>query len=396
MRFAGKRYTVVFAMVLMLILLLSVLGFVRDGQTDSRKEAGVISAPDKGQIERQARELLDAMSLEQKIYQMFIVTPEALTDGANVTTADGIMRAKLAEYPVGGFIYFSGNLTDAEQTVEMLRCTQEAAADIEGIPVFLCVDEEGGKVARIGNNKNFDVPEIKPMGKVKSEEDAYKAGNQIGAYLSALGFNLDFAPDADVLTNQENTVIGDRSFGADAGRVLCYAGAYSDGLHDNGVLSTFKHFPGHGATKADTHEGFAYTDKTYGELSEAELIPFAGASEAGADFIMVSHISVPNITGDNTPCSLSYKMVTEILRGDLGYDGIIVTDAMNMGAIIGKYTSGEAAAAAINAGVDMILMPQDFHQAAEGVLDAVRCGLLSEERIDTSVRRILEAKLGMS
>lgn len=364
--------------------LLSTVGFAIKGQTDFPQKAF------------DEEEILNSMSLEQKIYQMFIVTPEALTDGDNVTTADEATRAKLAECPVGGIVYFSGNLIDAAQTREMLRYTQEAAADIEGIPLFLCVDEEGGRVARIGNNKGFDVVKVGPMGNIKSEKGAYKAGKKIGAYLKELGFNLDFAPDADVLTNQNNTVIGDRSFGEDARTVLCYAGAYSDGLHANGILSTFKHFPGHGATEADTHEGFAYTDKTYEELLTAELVPFAGASEAGIDLIMISHISVPNVTGDDIPCSLSHRMVTEILRGDLKYDGILVTDAMNMGAIVEKYTSGEAAIAAINAGVDMILMPQDFHQAAADVLAAVERGEISEERIDASVRRILAVKLRMN
>lgn len=390
-----KPFRIVIILMLVVAFLVPVVGFVQNEQVDFSREGRGADPADEGEIKLQVEEMLDSMSLRQKVYQMFIVTPEALTDGANVTTADETICTRLGECPVGGLVYFSGNLTDAEQTSEMLRYIQEAATDIEGIPLFQCVDEEGGKVARIGNNKGFDVPKIKPMGKIKSEEGAYKAGNQIGAYLKELGFNLDFAPDADVLTNPRNTVIGSRSFGEDAGTVLCYASAYAVGLHDNGILSTFKHFPGHGATEADTHEGFAYTDRTYEELSAAELVPFAGAREAGIGLVMVSHISVPMVTGDYTPCSLSYKMVTEILREDLGYGGIIVTDAMNMGAIVEKYTSDEAAVAAVNAGVDMILMPADFHRAAEGVLSAVGCGEISEERIDESVRRILDVKLRM-
>lgn len=371
-----------------LMLMLQVCGFLR-------KEQITFRIPEDVQNETQTEELLASMSMEQKIYQMFIVTPEALTDGANVTTADETMHIGLATRPIGGLVYFSGNLINPKQTQDMLQQTQQYAMDIEGVPLFLCVDEEGGKVARIGNKRGFDVPKVGPMGNVKSKKDAYEAGNKIGTYLSELGFNLDFAPDADVLTNQNNSVIGNRSFGRDAGMVLCYASAYADGLHDNGILSTFKHFPGHGATKSDTHEGFAYTDKTYEELLQAELIPFAGAEAAGVDFVMVSHISVPNVTGDDMPCSLSYKMVTEILRGDLGYEGIIVTDAMNMGAIAGKYASDEAAVMAINAGVDMILMPKDFNQAVEGVQSAVECGMIRKERIDESVRRILKVKYAM-
>lgn len=377
-------------LVLILLFMLAVCGFSGRDRTDfNKKELHV----DEAALERQAEEILTAMSTEQKIYQMFIVTPEVLTGGVNVTTADQAMRAGIKAHPVGGLAYFSKNLTDAEQTKELLRRTQACAMEVVGLPLFQCVDEEGGRVARIGNNGGFDVPRVVPMGKIKSAEGAYQAGTTIGAYLSDLGFNLDFAPDADVLTNGNNTVIGDRSFGRDAEIVLRYASAYSDGLHANGVLSTFKHFPGHGATEADTHDGYAYTDKTYEELLRADLVPFAGAGEADTDCVMVSHIAVPNITGDNTPCSLSYQMITEVLRGDLGYDGIIVTDAMNMGAIAGHYASDEAAVTAVLAGADVILMPQDFGLAAEGVLSAVQSGVIPEERIDESVRRIIMVKL---
>ncbi|MDE6365740.1 MAG: glycoside hydrolase family 3 protein, partial [Lachnospiraceae bacterium] len=286
-------------------------------------------------------------------------------------------------------------MTDPRQTKDLLVCTQAFSLEIEGMPLFQCVDEEGGRVARIGNHEGFDVPKVGAMGKINTEEDAYAAGSTIGAYLGELGFTLDFAPDADVLTNPQNTVIGNRSFGEDAEQVLRFARAYSDGLHAHGVLSAFKHFPGHGATEADTHDGYAYTDKTYEELRQADLVPFAGAAEAGIDCVMVSHIAVPNVTGNNTLCSLSYQMITEVLRGALQYDGIIVTDAMNMGAITRQYASDEAAVAAIKAGADVILMPENLQLAAEGVLAAVRSGVITEERIDASVRRLIRVKLNL-
>lgn len=382
--------------VLIPFLMLAVCGFCLGNRTGDTKNGTEIAQDIENEIlpGEQAEELVAAMSLEQKIAQMFIVTPESLTDGANVTTADGAMRAGMELYPVGGLVYFSKNLTDAGQTKEMLRCTQEFSMEIQGLPLFLCVDEEGGRVARIGNNKGFDVPKVGPMGNIASKEAAHEAGSKVGGYLRELGFNLDFAPDADVLTNNKNTVIGNRSFGSDAQTVLQYARAYSDGLHENGILSTFKHFPGHGATEADTHEGFAYTDKTYEELMLTDLVPFAGAGESGIDCVMVSHIAVPDITRDNVPCTLSYEMTDGILRRDLGYDGIIVTDAMNMGAVTQNYSSDEAAVAAVKAGVDMILMPEDFRLAVQGVRDAVQNGEISEERIDESVRRIIKVKLG--
>lgn len=337
--------------------------------------------------------LLSEMTLEEKVYQMFIVTPEQLTGASKVTAAGNLTKQKLQQYPVGGLVYFSANLVSRNQTKTMLTKVQKYANEIEGVDLFLCVDEEGGRVARVANNKAFRVENVGPMAKVSSEEEAYNCGETIGAYLSELGFNVDFAPDADVLTKSGSVVIGDRSFGSDAGLVTKYAVAYSNGLHAHGIMSTFKHFPGHGATEADTHEGYAYTNATYEELMATELQPFSAAQMCGVDLVMVAHISAPNVVGDDTPCSLSEKMITGILRTNLGYDGLVITDAMNMGAIAKNYDSGIAAKMAVKAGADMVLMPSDFQAAYSGLYTAVRSGEISEERIDESVRRILTAKV---
>lgn len=337
--------------------------------------------------------LLSEMTLEEKVYQMFIVTPEQLTGVSKVTAAGNLTKQKLKQYPVGGLVYFSANLVSRNQTKTMLTKVQKYANEIEGVDLFLCVDEEGGRVARVANNKAFRVKNVGPMANVSSEKEAYDCGETIGAYLSELGFNVNFAPDADVLTKSGSVVIGDRSFGSDAVLVTKYAVAYSNGLHANGIMSTFKHFPGHGATEADTHEGYAYTNATYEELMATELQPFSAAQVCGVDLVMVAHISAPNVVGDDTPCSLSEKMITGILRTDLGYDGLVITDAMNMGAIAKNYDSGIAAKMAVKAGVDMILMPNDFQAAYSGLYTAVRSGEISEERIDESVRRILTAKI---
>ncbi len=261
------------------------------------------------------------------------------------------------------------------------------------MPLFTCIDEEGGRVARIGNNSGFSVEDVGAMYYLNSKEEAYQAGATIGAYLSNLGFNFDFAPDADVLSNPRNNVIGDRSFGEDPGIVKERSVAYSDGLHSANVLSTFKHFPGHGATEGDTHAGFAYTNKSYEELKQEDLVPFAAAGAAGVDAIMVAHISPPNVIGDNTPCTLSKKVITDILRGDLGYEGLVVTDALNMGAISQHYSSGEAAVMAVEAGVDLLLMPKNFESAVKGIKTAVQDGRITEARLDASMRRIIRAKL---
>lgn len=362
-----------------------------------------ISGQDKGtetdleryekKYKKEAEDILAGMTLEEKVYQMFIITPEQLTGVKPVTVAESTTKDSLQKYPVGGLVYFSSNLVSGGQTSEMLGNSQRYALEIEGLPLFLCVDEEGGRIARVANNAAFGLSRTKAMGKMESVEEAFEAGGAIGRYLSDLGFNVDFAPDADVLTNSANTVIGDRSFGDDPAKVTEYAAAYSDGLHLSGVCSTFKHFPGHGATAGDTHEGFACIDKTLEELKENELIPFAAARDEGVDLVMVSHISVPAVLGDNTPCTLSRYMVTGVLREEMGYKGLIITDAMNMGAITKAYDNDQAVVDAVSAGADLILMPVDFRSASDAVIAAARSGEIDPASIDESVKRIIVKKL---
>ena len=360
------------------------------GQEVVEEEEAFVDVADH---EKTAEEILAEMTLEEKVYQMFIVTPESLTGYDVVNASTQITKGWLEKYPVGGLIYFADNIMTPDQTKDMLKNTMKSAVELQEMPIFLCVDEEGGRVVRVAGNSKMGVTNVGPMGEIKDEAGAKAAGATIGAYLKDLGFTVDMAPVADVITNDKNAVIGDRSFGSDASIVDQYADAYSDGLHSKGILSTYKHFPGHGATEGDTHEGYAYTNKTYEELKEAELVPFASAKRNKIDMVMVAHIAVPNITGDNTPCTLSYKMVTEILRNDLNYNGLIITDAMNMGAITENYTSKEATVKAIQAGVDIVLMPEDFKESVKAVMDAVEKGDITEERINESVLRIIEKKL---
>ena len=332
------------------------------------------------------------MTLEEKVYQMFIVTPEQLTGCDPTTTADNIMKVSIERTPVGGLCFFKKNLVTPGGVIEMLKTTQEYSKSITGLPMFFCIDEEGGTVARIANQKAFGVTNVGNMADIKSESEASIAGNTVGAYLAFLGFNVDFAPDADVLSNPLNLVIGSRSFGSDPNLVAKYASAFSKGLQAQGVLSTFKHFPGHGDTVEDSHFGTAKSNKTYEELLACDLVPFAEAETGGVDFVMVAHISLPNVLGDETPCSLSYHMITEVLRGELGYNGLIITDSLKMGAITNHYQPQTAAVMAVQAGADILLMPDNFVVAHSGVVNAVKNGTISEERINESVRRILEAK----
>ena len=362
---------------------------------DKTKEEGSTEKDDKTDkgSDSEADKILADMSLEQKVYQMFMVTPETLTGVSVATVAGDATKQALTEKPVGGILYMGRSLINAEQTKEMLSNTQKFAKEVEGLPLFLSVDEEGGKVARIANTGEFGIDNVGPMKDIKDKDEAYKAGDTIGTYLKELGFNVDLAPVADVLTNPNSTIIGDRSFGDDPKKVTEFAGAYSDGLHSHGILSVYKHFPGHGAVSGDTHNGYADVDKTYDDLKKSELIPYMSANEKGVEFIMVAHISLPSVTGDKKPCSLSKKVVTDILRNDLEYEGIIITDSMVMKAITNEYSAGDAAVLAVQAGNDMILDPPDVKAAADGVIQAVKDGKISEDRIDDSVRRIIEAKL---
>lgn len=372
-------------------LALSCIGCGTTHNTDSTSQ----NIPDKTD---KVQQIVDSMSLEEKVAQLFLVQPEAIVDIGTATAAGDATKQAINKTPVGGFVYFSDNLQSEQQVQDMLRNVQKYSEDRIGLPAFLSVDEEGGTAARVASTGRFDVTDVGDMAKIGASGDvqqARQAGETIGSYLSELGFNLDFAPDADVLTNPDNTVVEKRSFGSDPRVVSDMSLAVAQGLAQHQVYSVYKHFPGHGATAGDTHQGYAYTDKTLDELKQSELIPFENAIQNNAAFIMAAHISAPRVTGDDTPASLSKTMITDILRGQMGYDGIVVTDAMNMGAVTEQYTSAQAAVKALQAGADLVLMPEDFQEAYQGVLDAVKDGTLTEQRINESVTRIVKVKVHM-
>lgn len=339
--------------------------------------------------------LLESMTAEEKVAQLFFVRPEAITGVSAATAAGEATKKAFEEHPVGGIVYFAQNIQNPTQVTSMLANTQEYADETSGFPVFLGVDEEGGQVARIAGNANFDVTRydsMRAVGESGNTANARTAGTAIGSYLKELGFNMDFAPVTDVLTNPSNVVIGDRSFGEDAEMVGEMAGAEVEGLQSAGVSSCIKHFPGHGGTSGDTHEGVVVLDKTMEMLEKQELLAFQKAMESEPDFMMVAHISLPKVLGDDTPCSLSKDIITGLIREKYKYDGIIITDALDMNAISDVYDSAQAALKAFQAGADMLLMPQDFQSAYDGTLSAVKSGEISQERLDESVGRILRVK----
>lgn len=368
----------------------------KDSQNEASQSDQETSFTTMTQLHQQVEQLLAQMTLEEKVAQMFIITPDALTGVSGVTVSGDTTREAVDRYPVGGLIYFESNLRDAQQVKKMLSGVQKYSMERTGIPLFLAVDEEGGTVRRISGRGSFGIAQVPDMAEIGDTNDplqAYETGKTIGTYLGELGFNVDFAPVADVLDSEENELWAKRSFGTDPQLVGEMAAAQTKGLQEMNVLAVLKHFPGHGSAQTDSHEGIARVDKSKEELKNCDLIPFQAGMEAGAGMIMAGHISLPQVIGDDTPSSLSYRAITEILRNEMGYDGLVVTDALNMGAVTEKYTSRKAAVKAVMAGADLILMPMDFEQAYQGILDSVERGSITEGRIDESVRRILETKL---
>ena len=330
----------------------------------------------KERIDAAVDSTLASYTLEEKVWQLFMVGTQELQDSL---------------YPVGGVILFAYDIKDSAQLIHLT----DSLHALPGSPL-ISIDEEGGRVARIGRNKAFNVKRVPPMAQVKTPEEAYESAFAIGSYLALFGIDIDFAPVADVNTNPENVVIGDRAFSSDPSDAAPKVVKYLEGLSDAGVYGCIKHFPGHGDTSTDSHLGYSQSLKTWEELLECEMITFKAGIEAGTPLVMSAHIAVPAITGSAIPSTLSPLMLTEKLRGELGYDGIIITDALRMGAISKEYSASEAAALAFIAGADILLLPENPLEAFKGVMAAIEDGRITEERLDASVRRILELKISKS
>lgn len=328
------------------------------------------------------------MPIETKVAGLFMVTPEAITGVRTATQAGEGTQEALNQYAVGGLIYFGDNIQDKDQISTMLAST----ASKSSYPVFLAVDEEGGEVSRVANSK-VEVTKVDDMAAIGAGGDASKAaeaGATIGSYLKEIGFNVDFAPVADVAG--EGSALGNRSFGSDPQAVGEMVANAVSGIEGTGVSACLKHFPGLGSTTEDTHDGRVEIAKSIDEMRNSDFVPFSAGIEAGADFVMVSHAAAPALDEENIPSSLSKKVITDVLRGELGFEGVVITDALDMAAITEYYPPEEAAVMALEAGADMLLMPEDFEKAYNAVLAAVQDGTISEERIDESLDRIYRVK----
>ena len=345
-------------------------------------------------VERKLR----GMSLREKVGQLFIIRPEALDSTIHWVSGEDLaplqlqrvndrMREMASRYPVGGILLYAHNIADEKQLGAFIK----ELRSLGGHPL-LCIDEEGGRVARIANNPAFQVPRYQSMaaiGATGDPENAYQAGKNIGRYLKRYGFDIDFAPSADVNTNPANIIIGQRAFSSDPSVAAPMVAAYVRGMQEAGIVACLKHFPGHGDTFADTHFGYAQSLKTWEEMSSCEMVTFREGIAAGVKMVMTAHISAPNVTGSEVPSTLSPIILQDKLRKELGFKGVIITDGMEMGAITRQYTSEEAAVAALEAGADILLGTREYPKVFEAVVAAVQSGRLSEERIDESVRRIL-------
>ncbi len=367
-------------------------------------------------VRERAEEIVSGMTLEQKIAQMIMVTFRSWTDtpgeaGQSVTELNGEQAAALTKYDFGGVMLYAKNIADTEQTVRFVADMQQAAAASEpGIPLFIAADQEGGDITRLTNGTK--TCGNMALGAIRDEQAAYDNAALMGAELNALGINTDFAPDLDVNSNPANPVIGVRSFSSDPELAGKLGKAFIEGLDSQGIISTVKHFPGHGDTDTDSHTGLPCVNKSLEDLRDSDLMPFAAAAQT-AGMVMTAHIQFSKIeTGTyisadsgesiSIPATLSKTMITGILRGELGFDGVVITDDMLMDAIKANFDPIDAAVLAINADVDILLEPmliscaEDIESAGSyisALAGAVRDGRIPEAQINDSVLRIISLKL---
>ncbi|MGG3467946.1 glycoside hydrolase family 3 N-terminal domain-containing protein [Neobacillus pocheonensis] len=338
------------------------------------------------------------MSMEEKVGQMLM--PDFRTwKGQNVTEMQPEIAQLVKDYHLGGVILFRENTVNAEQTTKLVSAYQEAS---EKYGMLVSIDQEGGIVTRLQTGTDF--PGNMALGAARSEELAEKVGKAIGEELKSEGINMNFGPVLDVNLNPDNPVIGVRSFGENPELVAQLGKAYLKGLHEAGIAATAKHFPGHGDTAVDSHLGLPSVPHDIDRLKKVELYPFQQAMDAGIDAIMSAHVTFPKIDDtkaiskkDGTeiavPGTLSHKILTGLMREDMGYKGVIVTDAMNMGAIADHFGPVDAAIRAVKAGADILLMPVGIKEVASGLYDSVNSGDIPVDRIEQSVERILTLKL---
>ncbi len=352
-------------------------------ETDSNPSVHHISV--YAEIKDEVADMINQMTLDEKIGQMLFA-------GVSGTALQQETSNLIHDFKVGGMILYANNLQTPAQAITLINDLMAANTD-NRLPLFIGTDQEGGNVVRLpGALKNF--PTNKRIGAINEPQFSYEIGSLLGEQLKAFGFNLDFAPVLDVNSNPRNPVIGDRAF-SDKPHIVSELGIQTmKGLESQQVIPVIKHFPGHGDTSVDSHLALPKVMKSLEELNKLELIPFKAAIENGADVVMVAHILLPKID-ETYPSSMSKEIITGILREQLGFDGVVMTDDMTMGAIANHFEMGQAAVDAVKAGNDIVLIAHGFSNitsAIEAVKAAVNNGEITEDRINESVRRIIELK----
>ena len=333
-------------------------------------------------VSQKVEDAMNSLTLDEKIAQMLIIS-------YNGSTMSSGMKSTLTKYKPGGFILFPNNITTYQNTLKLIQDMQNTAK----IPMFISIDQEGGGVQRLKSLTSPQasyIPAMPLLGKTKTTL-AHDVGIVIAEELRTLGINMDFAPVIDVMDNAKTSFMKNRSFGTDPTLVANMGISLAKGLQEKGVIPVYKHFPGHGGTSTDSHYDLPVLKKTKEELYETDLIPFQKAIASNADVIMVGHLSIPKVDS-KYPSSLSKIVITDLLKNELGYKGVIVTDALNMGALTDNYTERQIYELAINAGVDILLMPKSPANAIKYIKEDVQSGKISESRIDESVRKILTLK----
>lgn len=329
-------------------------------------------------------EVVSKMSLEEKIGQMILA-------GISGTTMDANTKKLVNQFHIGGIIFYKNNFNTPAQTIQLVN--QLKTENSSRLPLFLSTDQEGGRVTRLpGGLTNF--PTNEQIGKVNNPKFSYKIGTLLGRELKEFGLNLDFAPVLDINSNPNNPVIGDRSFGNNPEIVSELGIQTMKGIQSQNVIPTIKHFPGHGDTSVDSHLDLPIVNKSLKELKELELIPFERAIDDGADVVMVAHILLPKLDKTN-PASMSKVIMTDLLRNQLSFNGVIITDDMTMGAITEHFDIGKAAVESVKAGSDIILVGHNYDNVVKIIASlkrAVQNGEISEQRLNESADRIIQLK----
>ncbi len=369
--------------------LLALLLLLLAGTTENLQAAGII--PDRAH----AQKIVAAMSLRQRIGQLFIVDLARLAAMQEITQLTPELKSKINADNFGGIILFAQNLRNRQQLTDLIHDIQNCSST----PPFICIDEEGGRVSRLEHCKALgltQLPSAAEIGSKSSKSYAYQVGKTLAEQVKSFGFNVDFAPVLDINTNPDNPVIGARAF-ADNPQLVTEMGLeVIRGLQENGVMACAKHFPGHGDTSTDTHLELAYINHDITRLNNEEFVPFKAAIDSGVMSIMLAHIVAPKITGNNLPATMSQKFATAILRNELNFKGLIITDALMMKAITNNYTSGEACIKALNAGVDILLMPDNIAQAVDAVYKEAQQNEHFRNLIEKAVTRIILAKMRLN